>query len=771
MASNPKVRWFGVLLVGGLLAVCVSGASGQGPTFTVTSTDDVDDGTCNPAHCSLREAITAANGSQGEVLIAFDILGPGPHTIRPATPLPNIQVPVHINGTTEPDFAGTPIIELDGSLAGGTDGLSILASNSTVSGLVVNQFEVFGIWVSGGASGTIIEGCYLGTDVTGNVALGNSTAIGINGGTGHMVGGPAPNQRNVISGNRLGIHLANSTGNSVSGNYIGTNAAGDQAVPNDWGITVTSEDNVIGGEEPGEGNVVSGNEEIGINVRGMGNSIAGNMVGVDRTGTFSIGNGVGVNVASEGASDNTIGGFSPGARNIISGNQVGVLVDGVDGTLVIGNYIGTDQTGLMAVPNQTGLMIEGSTGTTVGGFTPGRGNLISGNSSSGIEISNAAASDNLIQGNLIGVGASGTANLGNGGAGILFEEGPSNNQIGGEDQGAGNIIAYNGGSGIALKSDAGAGNLIRGNSIFSNNGLGIDLQGLEGVDLNDEGDADTGPNQLLNYPLVMAVPAQGSILAKALMHNSLPNEPFTFEFFENDSCDPSGHGEGKTPLFTTMITSAADGDASMSGVTSGVTHLTATATDGSGNTSEFSECVALSDFDMGASPASTTVSAGSAASFSITLSALGGPFNDAVELECSGNPTGTTCTFLEPELIPGAGIVSTTMTVTTQGPGSASAPWTIPPDVWLVLAALLGLAVLGHRTLMWSRGGGAKVTATYAAPALLTAGILILVFQLGCGGGTTAPPVGGTDPGTYTLTITGTWETVSHSASATLVVN
>jgi len=306
-----------------------------------------------------------------------------------------------------------------------------------------------------------------------------------------------------------------------------------------------------------------------------------------------------------------------------------------------------------------------------------------------------------------------------------------------DDLGAGNTIAYNGSAGIVLRPGAGTGNVIRSNSIFSNTGLGIDLMGLEGVDPNDEGDSDTGPNQLQNYPLVMAVPTQGSILAKALLHNTLPNEPFTIEFFENDSCDPSGHGEGKTPLFTTTVTSADDGDASMSGVTSGVTHLTATATDGSGNSSEFSACVALSDFDMAPPPVTRTVPAGSAASYTITLSALGGPFNDAVELECSGNPAGTTCSFLEPELIPGQGDVSTVMTVTTQGPQGASMPWTLPPDAWLALAVLVGFAGVGCRTLMKRRAQSPEATPSGAVPALLATGV----------------------------------ETVSHSTTAILVVN
>jgi CSLREA domain-containing protein len=767
-------------MVAVLLAICTSAASAQGPTFTVNSTDDVDDGTCNQAHCSLREAINAANGAVGEVLIAFNIPGPGPHSILPTSSLPTLVVPTHVDGNTEPDFAGTPVVEIDGSLAGGgvTWGLSLGASNSSVRGVVVNRFSGFGVEIVGEVTGGVIEGCYLGTDITGTVSLGSSAGIYIKGGAGHRVGGPSPSQRNVISGNAFGIILGElSEDNRVFGNHIGTNAAGDQAIANQTGVDIRGADNVIGGEESGEGNVISGNG-TGVllsDANSTGNYIVGNLIGTDPTGSFPIRNSTGILVRVMGGStnaNNTIGGMNPAARNIISGNIEGIRIAEVSGNAVIGNYIGTDLTGLVAIPNQIGVVVMAS-GNTVGGFTPGMGNVISGNSSGGIIFRQpqVQSTESLVQGNLIGVDVTGSGELGNGGDGITLEEEFSNVRIGGEDPGAGNTIAYNGAAGILLRAGAGTGNVIRGNSIFSNGGLGVDLMGIEGVDPNDPSDTDTGPNQLQNYPLVMAAPTQGAILAKAIMINSLPNEPLTFEFFENDSCDPSGHGEGKTPLFWTQITSAADGDASMSGVTSGVTHLTATTTDGSGNTSEFSACVPLTDFNMLVSPATRTVSAGTSADYTLTLGALGGPFNDAIELECSGNPAGTTCTFIEPELIPYQGDDSTVMTVTTLGPQGASMDWVFPPGAWLVMVAIGGLVLVGSRAIIRTRGKDRGIPVGRAVPAWLAAGVLILACQVACGDGATEPPPGGTPPGTYELTITGTWETLSHSTAVTLVVN
>jgi len=115
-------------------------AAGQAATFTVNSTNDFDDGVCNAAHCSLREAIFAANAAAGTDTIRFGI-GAGQRTIQPGSALPTITDPVIIDGTTQPGYGGTPIIEIDGSNAGlGANGLRISAGGSTVMGLVINRF-------------------------------------------------------------------------------------------------------------------------------------------------------------------------------------------------------------------------------------------------------------------------------------------------------------------------------------------------------------------------------------------------------------------------------------------------------------------------------------------------------------------------------------------------------------------------------------------------------------------------------------------------------
>src|SRR4051812_28613256 len=138
-------------------------------TFTVNSTADTDDGACDAANCTLREAIQAANAAPGADIIRF-IIGTGVRTISPTATLPTITDPVTIDGTTQPGFAGSPIIEIEGSSApNGSNGLRISAGSSLITGLVINRFQP-SFPASGGngieldtAGGNEIRGCYIGT--------------------------------------------------------------------------------------------------------------------------------------------------------------------------------------------------------------------------------------------------------------------------------------------------------------------------------------------------------------------------------------------------------------------------------------------------------------------------------------------------------------------------------------------------------------------------------------------------------------------------------
>ncbi|MBI3949375.1 MAG: HYR domain-containing protein [Acidobacteria bacterium] len=513
----------------------------------VTNTNDSGFG-------SLRQKILDANANPGVDTICFNIPGAGPHTINLISALPTITNPVVIDGTTQPGFAGTPLIELNGASAGSsTDGLVIItAGNSTVRGLVINRFvgDIYGgghgILLSTNG-GNVIEGNFLGTNVTGTAQLANRVSGVFINGPNNTIGGTASNSRNVISGNGNGvfISLGSATGNVVQGNFIGTD--------------------------------VTGTADLGNPNRG---------VFIDR------------------ASNNIIGGTTPGARNIISGNGGdGVFIDGGAGdlggwgNLVQGNFIGTDVTGTADLGNFNGVSIQGfAPNNTIGGTVAGARNVISGNDQLGVAIVTAGATGNLVQGNFIGTDVTGTAAVGNSSNGVHI--GASSNTIGGTESGAGNTIAFNGGPGVLVF--ASTGNAILFNSIFSNTGLGIDLFPF-GVTPNDSGDGDTGANNLQNFPVLTSAISCGGTTTIQGMLNSTANTTFRLEFFSNSVCDPSGFGEGETFIGLTTVTTDGSGNVSftvsLSATVSAGEVITATATKlvGGipGDTSEFSQCISV----------------------------------------------------------------------------------------------------------------------------------------------------------------------------------
>ena len=171
-SDSVSPRWTIGLAAAFLYLLPAPGISAQ-TTFTVNTATDEDDGTCDAAHCSLREAITAANLDAVGGIIHFSIPGAGPHTIQPLAALPALEGDVIIDGTSEPDFAGTPVIELDGRLAGGAHGIESVGSQNLIRGLVINRFEWNGIQIQSGCTFNVIEGNFIGTDVTGTIGLGN----------------------------------------------------------------------------------------------------------------------------------------------------------------------------------------------------------------------------------------------------------------------------------------------------------------------------------------------------------------------------------------------------------------------------------------------------------------------------------------------------------------------------------------------------------------------------------------------------------------------
>ena len=373
------------------------------------------------------------------------------------------------------------------------------ASSNTIGGAAATLGNVIsgntgaGVSIGGAASSADeVLGNFIGTNPSGSAALANGgSGVLVGGGLGHIIGGTLAAARNVISGNgSYGVEFTNTAGaasNSVvQGNYIGVDASGSVAIANTAsGVLVLGTGQTIGGSSAGAGNVLSGNTENGIFVSqpSAALTIAGNLVGTDAAGGIAIPNhqyGVLVGL-SNGL---TIGGTTPGTRNILSGNGfAGILIATTApgaASLIEGNYVGTNRAGIAAIPNISGIAIGSSntspSGVTIGGVAAGAANVISGNSAEGIFVT-SSGTGNVVLGNLIGTDSTGQAALGNGAYGILLDA--ANVTVGGSVAGATNVISGNGGNSpgaipaIAISS----GNKVASNNLIIGNFIGVAQDG------------------------------------------------------------------------------------------------------------------------------------------------------------------------------------------------------------------------------------------------------------------------------------------------------
>lgn len=556
--------------------------------FTVTSTADSGPG-------SLRDAITQANQTPGTDVILFSISS-GAQTIAVQSPLPTITEAVTIDATSQPGFAGRPIIELSSAAATGFFGSGLVISSggggTTVRGLVINGFAGDGITIS--SSNNVIEGNFIGTDRTGVSAVSNGgDGINLTGFTtaavnNNRIGGTVAAARNVISGN--------------SSN--GVRIVGTQTL---LGLTA---------EAAAQSEVASGN------------SVLGNFIGVNVTGTQALANGF-AGVAIVDATNNAIGGTTVGARNIIAANDNGIVIsrsfgtESTAGNLIQGNYLGLNAAGA-PLGNNAGVLITGQ-GITVGGTTPAARNVISSNITQGVRIDTSLATNNIIAGNFIGTDPGGTVAAANGAEGVVVGNSLSpsltlNNTIGGATASAGNSIAFNALDGVAINS--GSGNAVLSNAIFQNGGLGIRLA------------PGANNNQIAPVLTSAVITPTGVIVVGTL--NSTPNTGFTIQFFANTDCDPSGAGEGQTFIGQTAGTTDTSGTLNFTATLTGPVALgqviTATATSAANNTSAFSRCLAVTeqaDLNLVKTAIPAAPVPGSTVTYTITLT-NNGPSNARV---------------------------------------------------------------------------------------------------------------------------------------------
>ena len=523
MRLNPDARSDLVVLRSGSVAPAVV-LTTSALTLTVDSTANTSDATpgngiCadSGGACTLRAAIQEANASAGADTINFAISGAGVHTISVTTQLPAITGAVTIDATTQPGYAGTPLIELSGPVSGSLIGLTIQVSDCVVRGLAVNTFHGttggIGIYiVTGGplVKNALLEANFIGTDATGTIAKPNHLGISIQNTSLNTIGGTTAAARNLISGNDfVGIQIFGSaaSGNIFQGNYIGTNVTGESALFNaEVGFNIFADSTLIGGAAAGAGNVISGNGDPAANTSeghgggidlttfctgtcfGSNTIIKANRIGTNPGGTAAVGNlQHGIWIASPGAPNTTI------ANNLISGNGAwGIKQDDSLATVttITGNFIGTNATGTAKIPNTSAglppgdpntvagilsiarnasvqVVIGGASGTTPGGPCTGSCNLISGNDPLGI----FAVGSGLvtISNNYIGTNAAGAAELANEQGGVVLGDAP---KVLGSSTASGNLISGNGGLfggfGVLSQSTGSPGNTIKGNLIGTN---------------------------------------------------------------------------------------------------------------------------------------------------------------------------------------------------------------------------------------------------------------------------------------------------------------
>ncbi|MEM6801232.1 MAG: T9SS type A sorting domain-containing protein [Bacteroidota bacterium] len=435
--------------------------------FTVINVGDAGVG-------SFRDAINSANLNIGRDTIEFGIGVPGVKTITLLSALPNITDTLFIDGGSDPFYAGVPLIELNvnGLIASGLS-IATTAPETHIHGLIINNSLIDGIFCE--ANAMTVTGCYIGTNSNGTIAVANNFAgIEARSAVDHIIGGSGPNEGNLISGNgRYGIRLQLIDNTRIIGNLIGTDISGTAAIANGSdpvafdgaGVsTVLSNGIIVGGSAANERNIISGNL-AGINHIGRQMQVLGNYIGTDISGLNALGN-LSIGILIQGR-NNKIGGSLAGEGNLISGNlNNGISISAASsyGNEIQGNLIGTNLNANVALPNgANGIDISnGSKLNTIGGIVAGSRNIISSNTDNGINFSNTDS--NYVYRNFIGTDGNGNVGLGNTENGIAIIS-SAHTFIGDGSVNGANVISSNSLSGILITGLGSDSNMIKLNYI------------------------------------------------------------------------------------------------------------------------------------------------------------------------------------------------------------------------------------------------------------------------------------------------------------------
>lgn len=450
----------------------------------------------------------------------------------------------------------------------------------------------------------VIAGNYIGTDAAGTTAIPNAIGVRVGGASGTVVGGTAAGARNIISGNSgpgVLVTFGVSTNTTVAGNWIGLGAAGNPLGNHEEGVRVH---NGATATTIGPSNVISANGSTSnpdglliTNPNTHDNIVAGNFIGTDKDGmaTSAALASLRSNVRiDDGAYDNRIGGLAGAERNVIAARdeQAGIAITGAArANRVQGNYIGVNVLGTGAlsqsppVETSRGIWIDGAaTDNTIGGAAAEARNVISANGI-GVEIAGAGTTGNRVAGNFIGADRDGQP-LGNRQYGILLRAGATNNTLGGNATGEGNLVAHNSGDGIRISGAGAQNNLIAGDVLASNTGNGVVVSSATAITITQTETRNNGGDGIaLEFGGNNGILPPASLQVSGATFSGIACAGCVVEVFTSPA-----RQDGEGPRYLTRTTASGSGDFSVNAAGCD-SFLTATARDAAGNTSAFAPMV------------------------------------------------------------------------------------------------------------------------------------------------------------------------------------